>query len=252
MGVKSQEQRMKTGIIYCATNLINGKCYVGQTTQRLKNRIKRHYKNSEDLTLNYKFVNALRKYKRKDWRWEILVENVSVDQLDLFERSYIWGLSTFEFGYNSTTGGGHCVFSEEIKKKMSKSQTGKRLSQETKNKISKAGKGKIISKQQRKKMSQAAMGKPVSEETRKKISQANIGEKNPHFGKPRPQEVKDKISNAKAKPYKIIKPNGTTEIVKNLKKFCEEYGLSDIRMHAIARGQQKYHKGYRVEKITKS
>lgn len=51
------------GVIYKATNLINGKCYIGQTTQKINVRISRHktdikhnrYKN------NY-FHNAVKKY----------------------------------------------------------------------------------------------------------------------------------------------------------------------------------------------
>jgi len=41
------DKNSKNGIIYIATNNINGKKYVGQTTVSLKNRIKQHLKNKK-------------------------------------------------------------------------------------------------------------------------------------------------------------------------------------------------------------
>ena len=154
---------MNTGIIYRADNLINGKCYIGQTIKSLDERIRGHYIDCKNK--NYKFSNALRKYKKEDWKWEVLVENVPIDQLDLFERSYIWGLSTFEFGYNSTTGGERGVRCEETKKKLS--EIAKERCKDPKNL---AMLGKNHSEEAKKKMSVAHIGKVKSEETKKKLS----------------------------------------------------------------------------------
>mgnify|MGYP001561849114 CR=1 FL=1 len=148
---------MKTGIIYRATNLINGKMYVGQTINSLAHRISSHYSDNKNLNKTHKFARALRKYKREDWKWEILAENVPEEQLSLLERSYIWGLSTFEFGYNSTIGG----------------EKNKSMSEEVKQKISKANSGE----------NSAWFGKHHSEETKKKMSLAQSGENHPMFGK---------------------------------------------------------------------
>ena len=52
----------KTGIIYIATNIKNGKSYIGQTISKLNKRVSRHYKSSK--THSYKFANALKKYKK--------------------------------------------------------------------------------------------------------------------------------------------------------------------------------------------
>lgn len=92
---------------------------------------------------------------------------------------------------------------------------GKKLSMETKMKISKAHKGKVISAEVRKRMGDAQRGKKMSPESiertrqkligkdfttpeqRKKSSEmckARIGEKHPLFGKPRPEDVRIKIS----------------------------------------------------------
>lgn len=50
---------MMYGIIYKATNLIDGKIYIGQTTRTLEKRRKEHEKPSKH---NYLFQRAIRKY----------------------------------------------------------------------------------------------------------------------------------------------------------------------------------------------
>ena len=72
---------MGFGIIYRATNLINGKCYVGQTIFTIDIRKCKHLKNANNGYKN-KFSNALRKYLNKsNWKWEILKDNVPVIDL---------------------------------------------------------------------------------------------------------------------------------------------------------------------------
>lgn len=297
---------MRTGIIYCATNLINGKQYVGQTIRKLQDRIKQHYLNSKNNT-NNKFARALRKYGKQDWKWEVLVENISQDQLNLLEKSYIWGLSTFEFGYNSTTGGdcGNILFCEETRNKMSMSKlgilhgsmpqetrrkisiahTGKQASEDTKRKMSIVRIGKLKSKQTKQRMSKVQKGRVVSETTREKLSVINTGKSLPEevkrkisislignkrrLGIPHNEQSKQKISASgvgrhqteEAKTnmsigrskisYKITKPNGEEEIIKNLNKYCKDNNLSCGSMYAIANGRLAQHKEYRVEKLEK-
>lgn len=244
---------MKTGIIYCATNLINGKQYIGQTINSLDERIKSHYKRSKNKFANEAFMCALRKHKKENWRWEILVENVPIDQLDLFERSYIWGLSAFEFGYNLTTGGtGGRILSEESRRKMSISRSGlnhpnfgKPLSEETKRKISIANMGRkgMIGK------NHPMFGKTHDKAARKKISVANTGENHPNFGKHISRKTKNKISDSNSKNYKIIKPSGDIEIIKNLSNYCKENNLSVGSMCSVCDGKRKQHKGYQIERL---
>ena len=147
----------KVGIIYKATNKINGMIYVGQTTQTLKKR--RHTK------YNPCFQNAINKHGNKI-EWEIIKE-FPIKELDLMERYYICYLNTmYPNGYNFETGGHkNKTLSKETKRKLSKINTGekhpmygKHASEETKKKISEANKGKKYSEETIQKMSDAKKG----------------------------------------------------------------------------------------------
>jgi len=53
--------------------------------------------------------------------------------------------------------------------------------------------------------------------------------------------------------WKIIYPDGGTEVVRNLSKFCRSnnFGLSPGSMSSVARGERKHHKGFKCEKLSK-
>ena len=174
---------MKKGIIYKATNIINGKSYIGQTTKTLRGRIKNHYKASK--RKKYHFYLALRKYKRDDWIWNIIYDNVSLDKIDVAEICAIYFHDTYYGGYNSTEGGDiNPMKNPETRRKVSKSMkgrlpwnTGKTHTEETKDKISKKHKGKKLTEKTKLKMSISHKGKKHTEETKRKISESSKGEK---------------------------------------------------------------------------
>lgn len=118
------------GWIYCITNKINGKKYIGQTID-FDTRKKRHlkYTNDENSVLH----NAIRKYKPSNFDIEVIVsfraisEEVRRKLLDFLEIFYIkkYQTLTIQNGYNQTVGGGGMSgfhHSERAKKKMSESQ----------------------------------------------------------------------------------------------------------------------------------
>lgn len=207
--------------------------YIGQTIKTLNHRKNEHI--SSCRRSNNKFANALRKYRQKDWKWEILVK-VPIDQLDLFEKSYIWALSTFEFGYNSTFGGNTlCGFthSEQSKRKMSYHHTGKLHSEKSKKKMSRSRQGK---KNHR-------FGIHPSEQTLKRMS-------NSHWSNgTKAKEIGQRISDINSKVYEITKPDGSTEVIKNLKKYCVENKLNQGSMSTVVNGKAIHHKKYKAKLI---
>lgn len=88
------------GIIYKATNKINGKSYIGKTIN-FKRRKYEHKHNS-----NSYFYKAMKKYGLRNFKWEIIDCALFEEILYKMEKYYIKKLKTkFPNGYNLTDGG---------------------------------------------------------------------------------------------------------------------------------------------------
>lgn len=94
----------KIGLIYTVYNTVTNKYYVGQTVQTLKERKRQHYKFAKS-KMNYKFSNTLNKYDSNVFNWEIVENNILIDNLNDKEIFYIQKYNSFKKGYNSTPGG---------------------------------------------------------------------------------------------------------------------------------------------------
>ena len=96
------------GIIYKYTNLLNGKVYIGQTIQELKERHAKHvsvaFGKENGHGYNYLIHRAFRKYGVDNFSLEIL-ERVDNTLLNQKEREYIALYDSYEHGYNMTPGG---------------------------------------------------------------------------------------------------------------------------------------------------
>lgn len=153
------------GIIYCYTNKVNNKKYIGQTTDENSRKIK--FRTQEEYCTSHKnggrlshFDNARKKYGIDSFVYEVLERIISEDfeslhlKLDELERFYISKYDSYNNGYNSTTGGSSgWIASEETRHLMSNiakdrfqdpshhPMYGKHHSEETKKKISTSKKG---------------------------------------------------------------------------------------------------------------
>lgn len=123
--------------IYKIENLINGKVYIGQSSD-IKTRWSDHKRTAKDSSrngYNYPLYRAIRKYGFENFKFEIIEECLE-EELNDKEKYYIQlyrSCINFEDsnGYNQTLGGDNC-------------NRGINLSEETKQKISKANKGRLL------------------------------------------------------------------------------------------------------------
>jgi group I intron endonuclease len=131
-------------IVYKVTSP-SGKCYVGITTQDFQQRKLDHYTSARNKKRAGKFQKAIIKYSN-ELIWEIIDTSAnSLEKLCELEKYYIQKFNSYENGYNCTLGGeGNWGWkpSEEVRKKMSKWQKGKKLTDKHKLKLSAAKLGK--------------------------------------------------------------------------------------------------------------
>ena len=86
------------GTIYLATNNVNDKKYVGQTIQKMEDRIYQHKVNHYGYSL---FHSAIEAYGFENFEWKILKENIDNQKdLNLSEQFWINKLNTQKWGYN--------------------------------------------------------------------------------------------------------------------------------------------------------
>lgn len=114
---------MYPGKIYLAQCLLGKrKIYVGQTFRSLQARIDNHKKAST--ILQDHFHRALNKYGFENFKWELLAEDIPIEELDDWEMYYIWLYQSYTYGYNLTTGGNSKgkELSEIVRQKMSDSR----------------------------------------------------------------------------------------------------------------------------------
>ena len=97
------------GIIYCYTNKINGKKYVGQTInpEQRYNAHKSNYQNPNHTEYNSLIHRAFRKYGFDNFTYEILVKDI--DDINVLNELEIYYIKKFNCqtpnGYNVEAGG---------------------------------------------------------------------------------------------------------------------------------------------------
>lgn len=140
----------KVYCIYLHINKINGKIYVGQTSN-LKERWKGSGKNYSGCI---KFFRAIKKYGWNNFIHKVIYNNLSKDEADRIEKSLIEILDTIKNGYNIKEGGSDGKLPKESLMKMGNSlRRGYKEHPERKEKIRKKALGRVISKETKYKMS---------------------------------------------------------------------------------------------------
>ena len=164
--------------VYQHKNKINGKVYIGITSQKLERRWGSqgcNYKSSPH------FYSAIQKYGWNNFEHNILFVELTKEQACLKEQELIKEFNSMnrEYGYNSTSGGDIFVMNEETKQKISQALMGNQnnlghsCSEEKKKKISEAQKGREFTEEHKQKLSEAAKNRhvPCSEEKKQTLKE---------------------------------------------------------------------------------
>lgn len=175
-------------IVYIIWNKQTGKCYVGQTTMSIDDRLKAHRRNKGK---NMAISRAIAKHGWENFEYAVLEKCNSIEELNEAEKAWIKHYDSLApNGYNIREGGKNGLHSERTKEKMRgkrkpyKTTVEGRLrtveawrlkaahaprSKESNEKRSAALKGRILSCETRRRMSESAHNKTLNEESVKFI-----------------------------------------------------------------------------------
>lgn len=89
----------------------------------------------------------------------------------------------------------------------------------------------------------AFLGKTHTPETKEILRQKSTGVK-------QTKEIVTKKIEAVARQWQLTSPSGEVMIIKNLKAFCKQNGLTDNLMIMVNQGKQTHHKGWKCKKLS--
>lgn len=91
-------------LVYCITNLINSKKYIGMTSRTLEERWNSHCSSARNGS-KFRFHSAIRKYGEEAFVKEILFDNLNIQNCRTIEEETIREHNTLLCGYNAKPGG---------------------------------------------------------------------------------------------------------------------------------------------------
>lgn len=156
--------------------MITNKIYIGQTIVELKLRWQRHCVPSSKTVIS----NSIHKHGRDNFIIEQIDSASSIEELNQKEVYWIKHYHSLnkEKGYNVAYGGGNRIMTDEIKLKISITNSGKKkppFSEEHKAKLKAWASSRKHSKETKLKMSKKSLGRKKSKEHRENISKAKKG-----------------------------------------------------------------------------
>lgn len=202
-------------IIYLVTNLINQMKYVGQTIRTLKQRKSSHLSSSKKGSTYY-LHRAIRKYGAENFKWEVIYNASSEEELNEKETFFIKKYNTnSQDGYNLTEGGRGIrgwKHSELTKEKIKQCAI--------KNKSAQYLKKFVQSEEGRKKISLMQLGKTYEMKFGKEKAKQMIKDKqrlyNDKYGLQKSSEIREKISKNSKSGLQVVRTKMSESHKKNL------------------------------------
>jgi group I intron endonuclease len=165
------------GVVYLARNRINGKGYVGQTTQPPERRFCQHRTRLEWSRCKA-LAAAIAKYGPNAFEFVVLCEAADRSSLDAAEVAFILSLGTVApAGYNLRAGGLTGTHAPDTRQKISAGNKGKKNSDAQRQKQRERMLGTSPSPETRAKIRAALLGRPLSGEVCRKMAASRVGKR---------------------------------------------------------------------------
>ena len=216
------------GLIYKATNTVNGKMYVGKTVKSLARRKTEHQWYANTRNGRGSFASAIRKYGNESFRWEVIEDGIDSSLLNEKESYHISlnSSNVYGVGYNQTSGGDGAPYGDLNPSKR----------QDVKDKLRVANTGYKHTKESLIVMSEKSReyyknGMPESQ--RKKISESQIG-----------RFVPKGSGNHLARTATLTDATGIKHSFSGIREFALLHGLDHSCISKLLNGKLKTHKGW--------
>lgn len=221
---------MKKYCVYCHTNKINGKKYIGITSQKPQHR----WRNGQGYRNNEYFFRAIEKYGWHNFAHEILYTDLSKEDAERIEVKLIAEYKTIDNqnGYNIESGGNATKdVPKSTRKKISEALKEHPCTAETKRKISESQKGKVSPKK----------GTKATPEQIEKNRLSHIGQKAWNKGRSWSAEERAKCGG------KMVKCVELNRIYRTAHEASKELGIDFSSICKCRRGEAKTAGGYHWE-----
>lgn len=222
--------------VYQIVNVQTNERYIGSSRNVVSRKAQHLFELRNKRHRTIRLQEAYDRYGEDSFKFLVL-EFVQTDRQRLFDREQYWiDLLNPEYNENKTAGSviPRAARTSEAIKKISSSISELWQDPEYREKHCKPRNWKNGIPNRR--------GVVLSEETKQKVREANMGEKNPNYGKPKPQSFYDKMQ----KTYLgAVSPDGIIySPIVGLSQFCREHGLDTGQMSRLLNGMVKSCKGW--------
>lgn len=217
--------------VYCITNKVNGKCYVGVTTKGYKNRFANHIWHSRKVNGSCRALyNAMRKYGQDSFSVRLIDTASSFKEMNELERKHIASHGSLHpNGYNLTDGGDAGSFCEETRRMASERLKGKPMGDKNKKALKKAWSNQEL-RQKRCEAIKEAMNRP---EVRAKTSDRQKG-------KPKSASHIENIRKARSSPITCVETGQSFDAIVDAANWIRSQGKYPKASHGkIVRALKK-------------
>lgn len=229
---------MKAYKVYLIENIVNGKVYVGWTSQSLKKRFYQHSRSEWPIgrAIKHHGVNSFTIKELDSFGDRESVLKSEIYWVDFYKAN------TYDAGYNCTRGGedspkernADVYKTDKFKDKM-RTKAFKQYADSSKKKTHVDGIRKYWDTLGE---SERLVRSSIS------ISNGKKGGQPKGFKQGIPRPERQGIKHPYAKTYSITRPDGVIEIIKCLKSYCQNNNLTYRNAQAVVAGKQSHHKGY--------